>query len=226
MRGALLSVLCGLVAFGWVTTSVAPSAAARYPTALVPSAATASGGVAPGAAGSAAAVATAEKRPSNPPANDHRAPLAARPAGGHSLAGIGDDTPASGRAPVTTTPTSRRAGAAVVSSTTAKPPAATTPPTTGASAPLHAETTASGWGCGAAIAYLRTHAAPGFSFECPGSSLGHQAMTCIDVPGVCPGEKLIAITVPCPAAYMNEASNSFVLQHLSNAPIDPYGYCP
>ena len=50
-------------------------------------------------------------------------------------------------------------------------------------------------------------------------------MTCINVAGVCPGEKLIVITVPCKAAYMNEASNSYSVQGLTNTPIDPYGYC-
>jgi hypothetical protein len=50
-------------------------------------------------------------------------------------------------------------------------------------------------------------------------------MTCIDEPGVCPNERLIAIADPCPAAYMNEASNSWVLTGASDAPIDPYGAC-
>ena len=51
-------------------------------------------------------------------------------------------------------------------------------------------------------------------------------MTCWNVSGLCPGEKLIAIAVACPAAYMNEASNSWVVTGRSDAPIDPYGYCP
>lgn len=88
-----------------------------------------------------------------------------------------------------------------------------------------APSTPSGYGCGPAIAYLSAHAAPGFRFECPAYSLGHQAMTCINVAGVCSGEKLITISDPCRAAYMNEASNSWVLEGLRSAPIDPYGYC-
>jgi hypothetical protein len=95
--------------------------------------------------------------------------------------------------------------------------------------PAHVFTAAapvqSGYGCGAALAYLSTHAAPGFRFECPAYSLGHQAMTCINMAGVCSGERLITITNPCRAAYMNEASNSWVLLGLRSAPIDPYGYC-
>jgi hypothetical protein len=51
-------------------------------------------------------------------------------------------------------------------------------------------------------------------------------MTCVDVPGICAGTKLIAIAVACPAAYMNEASNSWVLTGRSSRPIDPYGACP
>jgi len=121
--------------------------------------------------------------------------------------------------------------------TTTTPPV-TTPPTTTAPATTHqlAATTshsapaaqtpsASGYGCGPALAYLEAHSAPGFHFECPGYSLGHQAMTCINIAGVCAGEKLIVISIPCRAAYMNEASNSWSVQGLSNAPIDPYGYC-
>jgi hypothetical protein len=50
-------------------------------------------------------------------------------------------------------------------------------------------------------------------------------MTCINEPGVCANEDLIAIADPCPAAYMNEASNSWVLTGASDAPIDPYGAC-
>jgi hypothetical protein len=80
-------------------------------------------------------------------------------------------------------------------------------------------------GCTAALAYLATHAAPGFRFECPGYALGHQAMTCVNVAGVCPGQRLIAIAVACPASWMNEASNSWVLIGESSRPIDPYGYC-
>lgn len=79
--------------------------------------------------------------------------------------------------------------------------------------------------CAAAIAYLSAHSAPGFQFECPGNALGHQAMTCINVAGVCPGAKLIVISVVCPASYMNEAHNSWVLSGLQTGSIDPYGYC-
>ena len=82
-----------------------------------------------------------------------------------------------------------------------------------------------GYGCAAALSYLAAHAAPGFRFECPGYALGHQAMTCLNEPGVCPGYGLIAISVPCAAAYMNEAHNSWVVLGDISGPIDPYGYC-
>jgi len=36
---------------------------------------------------------------------------------------------------------------------------------------------------------------------------------------------VIAIATPCPAAYMNEASNSWVLVGKSNAALDPNGDC-
>jgi hypothetical protein len=133
--------------------------------------------------------------------------------------------------------------------TAPRPP--TTPPTTAphaapttlahpAAAPVHpavvtanqtrsttpaAPATAGADTCGAALAYLGAHSAPGFQYECPGYALGHQAMTCIDVAGVCPGAKLIVISDVCPASYMNEAHNSWVLSGLSSGSIDPYGYC-
>lgn len=81
-----------------------------------------------------------------------------------------------------------------------------------------------GYGCAAALAYLAAHSAPGFRFECPGYALGHQAMTCLNEPGICPGSGLIAINVPCAAAYMNEAHNSWVVLGEATG-IDPYGYC-
>lgn len=136
-------------------------------------------------------------------------------------------------APTTTTtvPPTTTTTAAPTTTTTAPPAPATTQPaapatTVPAPATASASATAGGYGCGPALAYLAANAAPGFSFECPGWADGHQAMTCINTPGVCSGEKVIAISVPCPAAYMNEASNSWVLEGLRSAPIDPYGYCP
>jgi hypothetical protein len=101
----------------------------------------------------------------------------------------------------------------------------TAPPTATTSSRATTSGTGGSYGCGAALAYLSAHAAPGFSFECPGYADGHQAMTCENIPGLCPGTSVIAIAVPCAAAYMNEASNSWVLTGKSDAPIDPYGYC-
>jgi hypothetical protein len=51
-------------------------------------------------------------------------------------------------------------------------------------------------------------------------------MTCVNEAGVCANEDLIAIADPCAVAYMNEASNSWVMTGQSDAPIDPYGACP
>ena len=97
------------------------------------------------------------------------------------------------------------------------------PPPTYSGLPALGQATA--WGCEAALAYLNAYAAPGFSFECPGYAEGHEGMTCVNEPGACPGDNLIAIAVPCPQSYMNEASNSWVALGLSDAPIDPYGSC-
>ncbi len=85
---------------------------------------------------------------------------------------------------------------------------------------------ATAWGCGAALAYLQAYAAKGFTLECPGYAEGREAMTCMNQAGVCPGTSVIAIADPCPQAYMNEASNSFVILGLADTPIDPFGPCP
>jgi hypothetical protein len=80
-------------------------------------------------------------------------------------------------------------------------------------------------GCDAALAYLRANADPAFTLECPGNAYGHEAMTCEYRAGFCPGQMVIAIADPCPAAYMNEASNSWVVAGIRAGPIDPYGAC-
>ena len=91
--------------------------------------------------------------------------------------------------------------------------------------PMAGEATAPG--CAAALAYLDAYAAPGFTDSCPGEAGGHQAVTtCESLASPCDVERVIAIADPCPAAYMNEASNSWVLLGESDAPIDPYGTCP
>jgi hypothetical protein len=85
---------------------------------------------------------------------------------------------------------------------------------------------ATAWGCGAALAYLQAYAAKGLALECPGYAEGQEAMTCLRVAGVCPTSAVIAIADPCPQAYMNEASNSYVITGVAASPIDPYGPCP
>jgi hypothetical protein len=84
---------------------------------------------------------------------------------------------------------------------------------------------ATAYGCAAAIAYDEAYADPSFSIECPGNAFGQGAMTCMDEPGYCPGQLVIAIADPCPAAYMNEASNSWVLVGARTGAIDPFGAC-
>jgi len=78
-----------------------------------------------------------------------------------------------------------------------------------------------GFGCRDAMSYLTENAAPGWHFECPAYADGNQAMTCWNIAGLCADTKLIAIAMPGAAAYMNQASNSWVLSGLSNGPIDP-----
>jgi hypothetical protein len=104
----------------------------------------------------------------------------------------------------------------------AEAPAPPPPPVEEAPAPAESSP---GWGCAAALDYLSTHANPAFALECPGNAFGHQAMTCAFTAGYCDGRQVIAIAVPCPAAYMNEASNSWTVLGLRPGPIDPYGSC-
>lgn len=88
-------------------------------------------------------------------------------------------------------------------------------------------------GCPTALQYLAANAAPGFQLVCPGNAQGHQGPTCLDLAPCAPGQHMIVIADPCPAAYMNEAHNSWVLLHqTSGAPIpggqadiDPFGHC-
>jgi hypothetical protein len=83
------------------------------------------------------------------------------------------------------------------------------------------------WGCAAAMQYLEAYAAPGFTLQCPGNAGGHEATTtCISGTTLCGDGASIVIAEPCPAAYMNEASNSWVLIGVwTNVPLDPYGQC-
>jgi hypothetical protein len=100
------------------------------------------------------------------------------------------------------------------------------PASTYTGVPLPARGAATAYGCRPALDYMKAYGAPGFKFLCPGPDQGHEATTtCITIEGLCSYGKLITIAVPCPAAYMNEASNSRVLSGLSDAPIDPYGEC-
>lgn len=129
---------------------------------------------------------------------------------------------------VTPAPAADHPASAPASGSPAPAPVAVAPPAT-ASPAATASVTAAGTdgpdSCAAALAYLAANAAPGFTFECPGYALGHQAMTCVNVAGVCAGERLIAISTVCPASYMNEAHNSWILAGYRQGSIDPYGYC-
>jgi hypothetical protein len=140
--------------------------------------------------------------------------------------------PASDTGPATAFPAPVAHGASVsvpgpsTSPTTQSPPSAVSPDA--ATRPAAPAT-----GCAAALAYLSTHAAPGFQSICPGYAEGAQALTCLGHAPCAPDERMIVIADPCPAAYMNEAHNSWVLLHDSvgvaipggNSTIDPYGYC-
>ncbi len=133
--------------------------------------------------------------------------------------------PVSTTVPSTTTTSPPPASAQGTTPTPPPLPTTTVPPAPAAQAP--------GYGCAAALAYLAAHAAPGFTVSCPGPDDGQQATTtAYFANGAVTGT--IGIEVPCPAAYMNEAHNSWVLRakYLGTpipdglgAVIDPFGYC-
>lgn len=132
-------------------------------------------------------------------------------------------------------PSSAHTRTIVRSDAPTSPPATqvTAPPAQGAATPASPASVvpppgkATGWGCAAALVYLNAYAAPGFTLECPAYSQGHEASTsCVSENSPCDEQRVITIADPCPAAYMNESSNSWVLMGESNAPIDPYGQCP
>jgi hypothetical protein len=91
------------------------------------------------------------------------------------------------------------------------------------------------WNCATGTAYMAAHAAPGFLVICPATvPPGAAALTAITQTSGLPqggifgaeivGAVLIADTT-CGAAWMNEASNTWVLTGQSSAPIDPFGPC-
>jgi hypothetical protein len=95
--------------------------------------------------------------------------------------------------------------------------------------------------CATAMAYLSTHAAPGFVAYCPHDAGGNAAETFVppqpvNNPNAATGFIFIHDT-SCAAAYENEAANShghFVAdangdghyQWVWPVPFDPYGRCP
>jgi hypothetical protein len=131
-------------------------------------------------------------------------------------------TPGAGPTSASSTPSPRLPAPAA--------PALETPAVRRAAAPSpsptsHPDAQPGAYGCAAALAYLAAHAAPGYTLECPGNAYGNQAMTCLDHAPQCGGRAIIAIAVPCAAAYMNEAHNSWIVAGLRSGSIDPYGYC-
>ena len=111
-----------------------------------------------------------------------------------------------------------------VPAVTSSPPQSFVQQTPAGTLPLAGEATA--FGCTAALAYLAAYAAPGFTAQCPADAGGHQAGTlCWSSATRCDIARVIHIAEPCAAAYMNEASNSWVLLGVTDAPIDPYGSC-
>lgn len=120
-----------------------------------------------------------------------------------------------------TTTTTGPSASSPAPSTNQGPQSASTTATSNATVPAPGHATADG--CGPALAYLAAYAAPGFQLVCPGNAQGHQATTCFGTDPCAPGQGLIIISDPCPAAYMNEAANSWAILH--GGVIDPFGAC-
>jgi hypothetical protein len=113
-----------------------------------------------------------------------------------------------------TTTTSRPAPAPPPVTVAAPPPAPALPPVT---------TPAPEGDCGAALAYLAAHEAPGFVATCgPGTAFGHYGVACWNAVDCPDGQKIIHIACPLPFVYMNEAHNSWTLVG-GGSGIDPHG---
>lgn len=121
---------------------------------------------------------------------------------------------------------------------TSAPPAPATRAASSSTPVVPAQGQAATWGCDAALAYLRAYADPIFALRCPGYAYGKAAITCFGgwsgVDACAPNQFLIVVQVPCPVAYMNEASNSWVVAAeagaasdpaKSTAHLDPFGSC-
>jgi hypothetical protein len=68
--------------------------------------------------------------------------------------------------------------------------------------------------CATAIAAVEGRGlspAAGFVVICPGFALGHEGMTCMHEPGICPGTEEIVIHDPEPFVVANEFENSRIL---------------
>jgi hypothetical protein len=168
----------------------------------------------------------------SPPAHPHAGALIGVATARHGVRTATPTPSTDAPAPTTTTTTPAPAPAAAPAAMVATPsavaaapvPAPAPAPTDPSVVPAAGRATA--WGCAAALAYLQAYAAKGFTLECPGDAEGQEAMTCMRVAGACPNSAVIAIADPCPQAYMNEASNSYVIIGASDSPIDPFGQCP
>jgi hypothetical protein len=90
-------------------------------------------------------------------------------------------------------------------------------------APAAAAPVSSGYGCDAALAYLRANAEPSYQLVCPGYAYGGQAVTCNHHAPQCADYNIIIINVPCENAYKNEAANSWTLVRNDGATMDPFG---
>jgi hypothetical protein len=116
-------------------------------------------------------------------------------------------------------PTTLPAPSSTTTTTTTTTTTPAPPPTPPATQPAPVVSTT----CADALAYLAANQAPGFTDLCAdGSAFGHLGVTCVNHPGMCPGERIVHIACPAPFVYMNEAHNSWVLIGARTG-IDPYG---
>ena len=134
-------------------------------------------------------------------------------------------TSATGTTVATTTVPPTEPAPTSVPVTTAPPAPATRAASASSALVVPAEGQATTWGCDSALVYLRAYADPIFGLECPAYAYGKAALTCfggwsgVDACG--PNQFLIVVDVPCPVAYMNEASNSWVVAAEAGAASDP-----
>jgi hypothetical protein len=175
------------------------------------------------AAGSAAAPAATQSAPASAaPASAQPTPSGTESTGSSQ---VPESTPPADtpQPAATLAPLVASAAAVPAPASSAQEESAPEAPQSPAAADVPAAPVSGGYGCDAALAYLRANAEPSYQLVCPGYAYGGQAVTCNHHAPECADYNIIIINVPCEIAYKNEAANSWTLVRGDGAAMDPFG---